>query len=388
MKRDRSISKIVLSLILIFLFNCLVFKNYIYAEDMGGRSICSISVKAYYNYDKAFQMLNLLNNRRKEMGLNQLTMDTRLLNAAMKRCVESSVIFSHSRPDDSIYYVIDRELIYGENIAAGRDSSEGTFEQWWNSPGHRLNMMKRTYKSVGIGCVEVNGIYYWSQEFGFDVTKPVKEPENKNNVVDINANVNNLNTYTIRKNIKEKTGKTVRLEVYNRNKVFTYATIKLENSSLVWKSDNINVASVTKNGVIKCLSEGEADITATLKGTNVVVGKWEVNLTGKYEYEEDDLDEDGIIKIGKSKIKSVKKYKKKKLKFKVKKVKKADGYEVIYSKDASMKTVKIKKVNKTTVIIKRLSKAKVMYVKVRAYKRLSNGRKVYSEWSKKTKVVL
>ena len=53
-----------------------------------------------------------------------------------------------------------------------------------------------------------------------------------------------------------------------------------------------------------------------------------------------------------------------------------------------MKTVKIKKVNKTTVIIKRLSKAKVMYVKVRAYKRLSNGRKVYSEWSKKTKVVL
>ena len=53
-----------------------------------------------------------------------------------------------------------------------------------------------------------------------------------------------------------------------------------------------------------------------------------------------------------------------------------------------MKTVKIKKANKTTVTIKRFSKGKVMYAKVRAYRRLSNGMKVYSEWSKKTKVVL
>lgn len=388
MKRDRLFSKISLSLCFILLFNCLVFNEYIYAAYDSGQEICSIKVKAYYDYDKAFEILDILNDRRKERGLCELTMDTRLLDAAMKRCVESAVIFSHSRPDDSEYYIIDKELIYGENIAAGRETASGTFEQWWNSPGHRKNMMNFAYRSIGIGCVQINGICYWSQEFGYVLTKEIKEPNNKDSVLSINAKLDNLDLYSNGGNINATTGKTIRLEVYNRNKVFTYASIKIENSSLTWKSDNINIASVTPNGVVKCLAEGSANIYAVLTGTDKVVGKWNINLTGKYDYEEDDLDENGIVQVGSSKIKKVKKYKKTKLKLYIKKVKKADGYEVIYSKDASMKTVKIKKASKTTIIIKKFSKGKKLYAKVRAYRRLSNGRKIYGKWSKKTKVVL
>ena len=388
MKRDRLFSKIILSLVLIFLFNCLVFKDGIYAEDSSQQVICSIKIKGYYDYDKAFEVLDILNEKRREMGLFELTMDARLLDAAMKRSMESAVIFSHSRPDNTVYYSIDKDMVWGENIAAGRDTSEGTFEQWWNSPGHKKNMVSPFYKSVGIGCVQINGIYYWSQEFGLKVSEKASEGTNRDNVLDINANISNLNMYINGADINQTTGKTVRLEVYNRNKVFTYASIKLENTCLTWKSDNINVASVTPNGVIKCLSEGGATVYATLKGTDVVVAKWNVNLTGSRDFEEDDLDEDGIIKVAKSKVAKVKKLKKNKIKFTFKKVKNADGYEVIYSKKASMKTVKIKKANKTTVTIKRFSKGKVMYAKVRAYRRLSNGMKVYSEWSKKTKVVL
>ena len=48
MKRDRLFSKIILSLVLIFLFNCLVFKDGIYAEDSSQQVICSIKVKGYY----------------------------------------------------------------------------------------------------------------------------------------------------------------------------------------------------------------------------------------------------------------------------------------------------------------------------------------------------
>ena len=388
MERDRLFSKIILSLVLIFLFNCLVFEDSIYAEDSSQQVVCSIKVKGFYNYDKAFEVLDILNEKRREMGLFELTMDARLLDAAMRRSMESAVIFSHSRPDNTVYYSLDREMIWGENIAAGRDTSYGTFEQWWNSPGHRKNMLSEEFKSIGIGCVQINGIYYWSQEFGFAVSEKAYGGTNKDNVLDINARISNLNMYVNGGDINQTTGKTVRLEVYNRNKVFTYASVKIENSSLAWRSDNINVASVTPNGVIKCLSEGGATIYATLKGTDVVIAKWNVTLTGNREFEEDDLDEDGIIKVAKSKVAKVKKLKKNKLKLTFKKVKKADGYEVIYSKKASMKTVKIKKANKTTVTIKRFSKGKVMYVKVRAYKRLSNGMKVYSEWSKKTKVVL
>lgn len=387
MKKGIRFVKIFLSLIIILLFNFIIC-NAVYADGQKGRSICALQVKAYYDYDKAFEVLNILNAKRKERGLCGLKMDSQLLNAAMKRCVESAVIFSHSRPDNSEYYSINSDLIYGENIAAGRSTSEGTFEQWWNSLGHRKNMMNFAYRSVGIGCVQVNGIYYWSQEFGYKVVDESEGAENKSSIVDVSANVNNLNVYTTNNKIRQTTGNTVRLEVYNRNKVFTYASIKLENTSLEWKSDNINVASVTKNGVIKCLSEGEATVRATLKGTDKVVGVWSVVLTGSNEFEDEDLDENGIIKISKSKFKKVKKLKKNRIKLSFKKIKRADGYEVMYSKNSSMKKVKIKKASKTTVIIKRISKAKVMYAKVRAYKVLSNGMKVYGKWSKKTKVVL
>ena len=387
MKKGVRFYKIYLSLIVILFLNFIIC-DAVYADNQTSQSICSLQVKAYYDYGKAFEVLNKLNAKRRERGLGGLKMDTQLLNAAMKRCVESAVIFSHSRPDDSEYYSINSDLIYGENIAAGRDTSDGTFEQWWNSVGHRKNMMNFAYKSVGIGCVQVNGIYYWSQEFGYKVVDESKGAENKNNIVNVSANVNNLDVYINTNKVRQTTGNTVKLEVFNRNKVFTYASIKLENTSLEWRSDNINVASVTRNGVIKCLCEGEATVRAVLKGTNKVVGVWSVVLTGSDEYEDEDLDENGVITPSKAKIKKVKILKKKKIKLYLKKIKKANGYEVMYSKNSSMKKVKIKKASKTAVIIKRISKAKVIYAKVRAYKILSNGKKVYGKWSKKTKVVL
>lgn len=60
----------------------------------------------------------------------------------------------------------------GENIAAGVSSAEGTFEQWWNSSGHRANMENCNYTHVGIGytardAINANASYshYWTNVF-------------------------------------------------------------------------------------------------------------------------------------------------------------------------------------------------------------------------------
>ena len=48
------------------------------------------------NYDFAFQVLDLVNEERAAAGVDPLTMDPQLLNAAMNvRAVECSVLFSH-----------------------------------------------------------------------------------------------------------------------------------------------------------------------------------------------------------------------------------------------------------------------------------------------------
>ena len=37
---------------------------------------------------------------------------------------------------------------------------------WMDSPGHRANILKSEYTTVGVACYLCNGTYYWVQEFG------------------------------------------------------------------------------------------------------------------------------------------------------------------------------------------------------------------------------
>ncbi|HEX9027260.1 MAG TPA: CAP domain-containing protein, partial [Clostridium sp.] len=39
------------------------------------------------------------------------------------------------------------------------------FTQWWNSPGHRANMMNASFTKVGIGVVQGNNKFMGTQEF-------------------------------------------------------------------------------------------------------------------------------------------------------------------------------------------------------------------------------
>lgn len=60
----------------------------------------------------------------------------------------------------------------GENIAAGNATAEATFNQWWNSSGHRSNMENCNYTHVGIGYSERSNLtsnadysHYWTNVF-------------------------------------------------------------------------------------------------------------------------------------------------------------------------------------------------------------------------------
>jgi uncharacterized protein YkwD len=58
---------------------------------------------------------------------------------------------------------------YGENIAAGRATSNETFVQWRDSPGHCSNMLSPNFTELGVGYyANPNTPYthYWVQNFG------------------------------------------------------------------------------------------------------------------------------------------------------------------------------------------------------------------------------
>lgn len=87
------------------------------------------------------------------------------------------------------------------------------------------------------------------------------------------------------------------------------------------------------------------------------------------------------VSVSKAKLSSVKKGGSKKAKVKYKKVSGAQGYEVVYSTNKKLKSSKTTTTKKTSVTLKKLKKNKKYYVKVRAYKTDSAGKKVYGKYS-------
>ena len=95
------------------------------------------------------------------------------------------------------------------------------------------------------------------------------------------------------------------------------------------------------------------------------------------------------VKVAKASLTSAKNSKSKQILLKYKKVSGAKGYEISYSTDKKFKKAVTKKnTAKTSYTISKLKKGKIYYVRIRAYKMDSTGKKVYGKHSsmKKAKV--
>lgn len=135
------------------------------------------NVTGMCEYDKAYEVLDIVNKKRKANGQDKLVMDKELLEAAMMRAAEITVLFSHDRPNGQSWSSVS-DKVYGENIAYGYGTAKHVMTGWMNSPGHKANILNGDYQSVGIGVFYKDGIRYWVQCFGFAETKTISEPSN------------------------------------------------------------------------------------------------------------------------------------------------------------------------------------------------------------------
>ena len=219
--------------------------------------ISKLTIKGTYYYDKAFEVLNLVNEERRKAGLEELVMDEQLLEGAMQRAAELKVLFSHDRPNGRECASIC-EYMYGENIHFGTSSPEETMQAWMGSYGHRDNILTKRYKSIGVGCFQVNGIYYWVQCFGTKVEKEATKKSNYTGERDVYAidEYINLNLST----------DYIRLQPGKENSVTRVKNsyTEINPNCVTWNSSNPEVATIDKNGKIKGIKNGTAEITATL----------------------------------------------------------------------------------------------------------------------------
>lgn len=118
------------------------------------------------------KILELMNQKRTEAGLKPLTMDNTLLEVARYKSnhMIQNNYFSHTNPDGTKWTNWLQTIGYkysatAENIAYNSYDPVELFNQWWNSSGHRQNMMNPSYTKVGIGVVYGNNKYMGTQEF-------------------------------------------------------------------------------------------------------------------------------------------------------------------------------------------------------------------------------
>lgn len=114
------------------------------------------------------QIVNVINEERMEVDLDPYRFNRPLGEAAYIRAEECEQKFSHTRPDGSKWYTVNKNICFGENLAYGYDNAEDVVQAWLDSPTHRDLIYDKDYETCGIGHHEgSDGTTYIACEFGY-----------------------------------------------------------------------------------------------------------------------------------------------------------------------------------------------------------------------------
>ena len=273
----------------------------------GLRSADTVTVTGTRNYTNAYKVLDLVNEERVANGLSELVMNESLLETAMQRAAETSVLFEHTRPDGGSCFTAN-SLMSGENIAYGYGSADDVMEGWMNSSGHKANILGSSYTTIGIGCFIINGTYYWVQCFGTGSdTSSCASPSNKTVSQTITVATGTFEEATTTSGIiwgdleEYEYALTLKLAASKVDiGASTTATVYIKNpgnnaltkvtGSFTWKSSNTAAATVSA-GTVKGIKFGSANISATTqKGGftgSATVNVYDADYTGILKYAND-----------------------------------------------------------------------------------------------------
>lgn len=135
-------------------------KGFMFGMPNGNENVPSSNVSEEQN------LLKMINQERKKLGMEPLIWEEKLTQAARYHAFD---LGSQGYFDHNTYDRVNGELVKvggtftrigkfysatslnSENIAAGSEHAEGTYEQWFNSKGHYDNMFNKHSEKVGIG---------------------------------------------------------------------------------------------------------------------------------------------------------------------------------------------------------------------------------------------
>ena len=127
--------------------------------------------------DLETQVIGLVNQHRAGLGLGGLAQSGTLTAAARWKALHMAFYgyMSHEDPAPPIARSVGNRLAacgysasgWGENIAQGHTSAASVMQGWLNSPGHKANIERSSFRAIGVGvAAAANGRLSWVQAFG------------------------------------------------------------------------------------------------------------------------------------------------------------------------------------------------------------------------------
>ncbi|GIK83963.1 MAG: hypothetical protein BroJett025_05850 [Patescibacteria group bacterium] len=166
------------------------------------------SILGYASNITVSQVVEATNSLRAGSGLQALSYDTKLAQAAIAKAQNmfSEGYWAHTSPSgkepwDFIKSAGYTYRIAGENLARDFDTTIPMMDAWMNSPTHRANIMNPRYEEIGIAVVDgqLNGVETTLvvQMFGTPDTQAVaKEPSIAVPAIATSTTVNGIETIT------------------------------------------------------------------------------------------------------------------------------------------------------------------------------------------------
>lgn len=113
------------------------------------------------------EIVKLINAERARIGLHELKVSPKVMQAAQIRAGECTTLFSHTRPDGTSFGTVFMEVGLGtgggEIIGEGFTTAKGVVNAWIASPGHYKDIIDNRDNYIGVGiAVDANGHYYYS----------------------------------------------------------------------------------------------------------------------------------------------------------------------------------------------------------------------------------
>ena len=242
--------------------------------------------------------------------LSGLTMDVDLQTCAMERAAELAITFDHNRPNGESCFTINGAVL-SEICAAGgtsgttiadkllerkkEPSKEDPNKQVYVITDNQKNLLSKTYKYIGVGCVLHNGINYWVILLSKDPinTKTKYNPQKQGNTTNaftvpfpygtnkiILDRTGGPHTHNFKINptsIKLAKGETKKATLKHYNEAIDFISAKDDKGKYTssWSTSNSNVASVSQTGVITAKGYG----TATIKAGSTMTKRASITVT-------------------------------------------------------------------------------------------------------------